>query len=71
MACARCHGPKGAGDGPRAAQLGTVPSLRTSLDIKAVRWVVTNGRGEMPAHADRLSPADIDAVSQYVAGLSP
>lgn len=69
LACARCHGPGGAGDGPLAARLGYVPDLRRPLAPEQVTAVVTHGRGAMPGHADRLSPEQIAAVVAHVGRL--
>lgn len=71
MACARCHGVRGAGDGPKAARLGPMPSLERPLDRAAIHAVVVNGRGLMPPHAGRLSPEQIDRVVEYVGTLAP
>ena len=71
MACARCHGPRGAGDGPKTSRVGPVPSLEKKLDPKAVREVVLAGRGQMPPHASRLSREQIDAVVKHVATFQP
>lgn len=71
MACARCHGPRGAGDGPKTSRIGPVPSLERKLDPAAVRQVVLEGRGQMPPHAKRLSAAQIDAVVKHVATFEP
>lgn len=71
MACARCHGVRGAGDGPKRARLGPIPSLERPLDPGAVRDVIVNGRGLMPPHAGRLTPAQIDRVVDYVGTLAP
>lgn len=70
MACARCHGAKGLGDGERAAVIGVIPKLNRALPTDYVRVIVTEGKGAMPPHKDRLSKADIDAVVQYVQQLS-
>lgn len=69
MACVRCHGAQGAGDGPLAARLGYVPDLRQPLERAHVIEMVTRGRGAMPGHADRLSPAQIEAVADHVGRL--
>lgn len=71
MACARCHGPRGAGDGPKTSRVGPVPSLEKKLDAKAVRQIVLEGRGQMPAHAARLTRDQIDAVVKHVATFQP
>lgn len=71
MACARCHGPRGAGDGPKTSRIGPVPTLERTLDPVMVRQVVMEGRGQMPPHAKRLSAAQIDAVVKHVATFAP
>jgi mono/diheme cytochrome c family protein len=69
MACARCHGPQGGGDGPLAARLGYVPNLQRPLARPHVLSIVQRGRGAMPGHADRLSAAQIEAVADHVERL--
>ncbi|MEZ4435549.1 MAG: cytochrome c [bacterium] len=72
MACARCHGPDGAGDGELAARLG-VPTLRTprvaAMPAAEMAALVRDGRGAMPPHGNRLPAAEIDAVVQHVRAL--
>ncbi|MCB9549262.1 MAG: cytochrome c [Myxococcales bacterium] len=70
QACARCHGPTGAGDGPEAARLGGAPALGALRDAAQIRAIVTHGRGAMPAHDQRLSPAQIDLVVAHVLTLA-
>jgi mono/diheme cytochrome c family protein len=55
-----------------AATTGTVgPNLDESKPAKAlVVDRVTNGMGAMPAFKDSLDPAQIEAVSEYVAGAA-
>jgi len=61
--CALCHTFKAAG---AAGKIG--PSLdELKPDASKVREAVTKGVGVMPAFAGKLSPEDIEAVSQYVA----
>ncbi len=79
MACARCHGAEGGGDGPQSAVLASitppgkppVPDLRaahlgTRYDRAALEHLLQDGRGNMPAHRARLGPADLAAVADYV-----
>ena len=62
-ACTACHGPQGGGlSGPRIAG-------RT--DAAVVAGIVHNGQGAMPPLGDVLSAAEIDAVSKYLAQLTP
>lgn len=73
MACARCHGPTGAGDGELSARLG-VPSLRTprvaAMPPAEMAALIRDGRGAMPPHGNRLPPAQIEQVSAFVRGLA-
>jgi mono/diheme cytochrome c family protein len=73
MACARCHGPTGAGDGELSARLG-VPSLRTprvaAMAPAEMAALIRDGRGAMPPHGNRLPPAQIEQVSAFVRGLT-
>lgn len=72
MACVRCHGPEGRGNGPLASKVGPVPDLvdadlRHRYDRRALGDLVRAGRGNMPPHRDRLSPAEIEAVLDVLA----
>jgi mono/diheme cytochrome c family protein len=61
--CAGCHGGDGSGGiGPRLAGGRVVANFPDPEDQIAV---VTNGRGGMPAFAERLSPEEIAAVVEY------
>ncbi|MDP4602911.1 MAG: cytochrome c [Solirubrobacteraceae bacterium] len=61
--CAQCHTLAAAGSN---GQVG--PNLDgIAPDDARVKAIVTNGRGGMPAFADVLTDAQIDAVASYVA----
>ncbi|MGC7871113.1 c-type cytochrome [Desulfosporosinus sp. SYSU MS00001] len=60
--CAACHGPAGAGGSARALNTETRSQNEVSNTIR-------NGKGSMPGFGSSLSVADIQAVSEYVAGL--
>lgn len=70
QACARCHGANGQGDGPLAPHDARMPILgdasRPLPSPQEVHNVIRVGRGRMPAHQNRLSPQDMDAVTEYV-----
>jgi mono/diheme cytochrome c family protein len=71
MACRRCHGAEGRGDGPLAATFGPVPDLNAA-DLGArytraeLEALVRAGRGKMPAHEGRLMAAELSAVIDHV-----
>ncbi len=83
--CAMCHGERGAGDGPLASDLRkqnvTVPARlndRARLDVIGRGGVVTvitkggahTGRSNlMPAWGEKLEPALIDSIAEYVMAL--
>ncbi|WP_088226854.1 cytochrome c [Desulfosporosinus sp. FKB] len=60
--CAACHGPAGAGGSARAQNTET----RSQNEVANI---TRNGKGSMPGFGSSLSVADIQAVSEYVAGL--
>ena len=65
--CASCHGGDGNGGvGPQLSDGAVVDAFPNEAD--QVR-VVTNGRGGMPAFADRLSAEEIDQVVAYTRSL--
>ena len=60
--CARCHGAEGIKD-------SRTPNLQTiALDKTGLVNSITNGKGHMPAFADRLSTAEISAVADLIVG---
>jgi mono/diheme cytochrome c family protein len=68
--CLTCHGPTGAGDGPRADYLeGGVPSLRTTIAEQTdgeLYYKVSSGRKPMPEFVKTLKPADRWNVINYI-----
>ena len=73
--CVACHGQKGNGDGPDAADLGIHPA---KLSDPAVReqtdgelfWKITIGKKPMPNYGTRLSPTDRWNVINYLRTLA-
>jgi mono/diheme cytochrome c family protein len=61
--CARCHGRGGGGGAGPALADGRVVRRFANPDDEAA--VIRNGRGAMPAWAQVLTPAEIDAVVRY------
>ncbi|MDZ4762406.1 MAG: PQQ-binding-like beta-propeller repeat protein [Alphaproteobacteria bacterium] len=59
--CAICHGPAGAG-----LPQGAAPPLTGRVDFANVTRAIAQGAGEMPAMANMLTPAEIDAIGKYV-----
>jgi len=75
--CARCHGPKGQGDGPDAAQLSTPPKDLTNQAFMAEKSAadlfktMTDGVSpDMPAFADKLTDDQRWALSDFVRSLT-
>ena len=70
--CRSCHGEKGDGRGPKAAELSVAPGDFT--DVPAMRrrtdgelfWQITRGRLPMPAFADKLSDQERWQVVDYI-----
>ncbi len=64
--CAGCH-PKGGNIIRRGKNLKSRALRRNKVDNpEALVRLVTNGKNNMPAYSDRLTPAEIEAVSAYV-----
>ena len=74
-ACARCHGPAGAPEAARAAQLGvrdlTSPEFQRSLSDEDIHERIMRGsmNRRMPSFASKLSEAQVDALVGYVRSL--
>ena len=70
--CKSCHGTKGKGDGPKAAQLDTEcgdftkPATQTQTD-GALFYKTSEGRKDMPSFKKKIAdPNDIWAVVNYM-----
>jgi mono/diheme cytochrome c family protein len=70
--CKSCHGTKGKGDGPKAAQLDTECGDFTSADFKkqtdgALFYKTFEGRKDMPSYKKKIPEQDdIWAVVNYI-----
>jgi mono/diheme cytochrome c family protein len=64
--CLACHGADGGGDKPLGRAL-SVPDLRTSSLTEAeIEKVILEGRGRMGSYRHRLTPDQVDEVTEYV-----
>jgi mono/diheme cytochrome c family protein len=74
--CAECHGDGGRGDGPKASQINrpvadlTRQSEIITLSDSNIFDIVTQGRGQMPAFADKMADDQRHAVVAYTRSLS-
>ena len=76
VACAGCHGADGRGDGPQRAPVMRIPSFasrewqesRTDAEIVSI---ISLGRGMMPAFAERIPAAGMEALVEHLRGLAP
>lgn len=70
--CQSCHGKTGKGDGPKAAQLKTLPDDLSKNDIQkqpdgAFFYKTSEGRDDMPSFKKKIADADdIWAVVNYM-----
>ncbi|HEY0356471.1 MAG TPA: c-type cytochrome [Flavisolibacter sp.] len=70
--CQSCHGKKGKGDGPKAAQLDTDSGDFTKADFQdqtdgALYYKTYEGRKDMPSYKKKIpDPNDIWAVVNYM-----
>jgi len=71
--CALCHSANGSGDSPAGKAL-KAKDLRSEEVQKqpdgALKTVISNGKGKMPAFAAKLQPDDITKMVAYVRGLA-
>jgi ubiquinol-cytochrome c reductase cytochrome b subunit len=63
--CINCHMIAGAG-GQRGPDLSRVGAR---LEDDQLTWRILNGGRNMPAYATILTPGEVDALVQYLAGL--
>ncbi len=61
--CKSCHGSKGMGDGPKAAQLKTEPGDFTKVDVQtqtdgSLFYKTSEGRDDMPSFKKKIPDAD-------------
>ncbi|MCM5680816.1 cytochrome c4 [Schlegelella sp. S2-27] len=68
-ACAGCHSPSGAGIPAQYPRLGGQHSDYTEAQLNAFRSGARNNSAQMTAIAARMSDREIQAVSDYIAGL--
>ena len=70
--CAMCHGADGAGQTPMGKNM-KLRDLRSAdvqkqTDAELVKWIA-DGKGKMPAYKGKLTPADIDALVEFIRTL--
>jgi mono/diheme cytochrome c family protein len=73
--CRSCHGGQGV---PSQRMLALYPTLKSladsaylaTLSTDSIAAVTRSGVGDMKPYADKLSPAEIEAVAQYVKTLA-
>jgi mono/diheme cytochrome c family protein len=74
--CAMCHGKTGAGDGDLAADMKlALKDYRNPEALKAmtdgeIYTIIDKGKGQMSGEEDRMKPAQIWDVVNYVRALS-
>jgi mono/diheme cytochrome c family protein len=72
--CRTCHGSEGV---PSARMLTLYPNLKSladsayqaTLSVDSIVAITRTGVGDMKPYADKLSPAEIEAVATYVKSL--
>ena len=70
-ACAACHGADGKGNQALGAPNLTDKVWLHGWGEQAIINIITNGKdNQMPAHADKLTPAQIRVLAAYVWGFS-
>ena len=76
--CASCHGKDSKGN-PNMAKMFKVDAAAMDLtgkdaqdkSDKDLTALISAGKGKMPSYKDKLSAAEIDAVSAYLKTLAP
>lgn len=70
ITCSMCHGFDGRGDAILPARgYPRPPSLVAPMPSAEIYRVISEGKGVMYAHADRVAPADRWAIAAYVRAL--
>ncbi|MBI5858293.1 MAG: c-type cytochrome [Sphingobacteriales bacterium] len=73
--CKSCHGAKGLGDGPKAAQLNTEPGDFSKTDVQAqtdgsLFYKTSQGRDDMPGYKSKIPDQnDIWSLVNYIRTL--
>jgi mono/diheme cytochrome c family protein len=73
--CQSCHGKSGKGDGPKAAQLKTLPEDMTKADIQkqtdgAFFYKTSEGRSDMPSFKKKIQDEEeIWSIVNYIRTL--
>jgi mono/diheme cytochrome c family protein len=73
--CRSCHGSEGV---PSARMLSLYPKLKSfadsaylaTLSVDSIVAITRTGVGDMKPYADKLSPAEMEAIAQYVRTLA-
>ncbi len=68
-ACAACHSPSGAGIPAQFARIGSQHQEYTAAQLTSFRSGARKNSAQMTTIAKRLSDEEIQAVSDYIAGL--
>lgn len=73
--CSNCHGKDGKGDTPLAKALRSKNLNVTEVILtkeKLAEWdtVTIQGKGKMPGYKKSLTPAEINAVLEYMSGFA-
>ena len=72
--CLACHGTSGRGDGPIASSLPVpVPDFRLTVErksVRAIRKVIVDGKGIMPAYGPALSRLEVQDMIRAVRVVS-
>lgn len=69
QSCSSCHGAKGLGDGPLAAALGGVETLKgtiTKATLDDMTGLVRNGKDKMPAFSETIDAGDTRRVLEWI-----
>jgi mono/diheme cytochrome c family protein len=68
--CRRCHGNRGGGrKASRMAERSVdlvAPAYRDTTDLGDILSIVTDGRGLMKGHREKLATSELESISRYV-----
>lgn len=63
--CSACHGSSG-----NLMMGGAKDLTKSTLELSEIQSIIRSGKGTMPAYGEKMSPAEIEALAEYVQALA-
>lgn len=63
--CSACHGSSG-----NLMMGGAKDLTKSTLELSEIQSIIRSGKGTMPAYGEKMNPAEIEALAEYVQALA-